>query len=270
MSSGTADSPSSWLDRLHLSWALKLLSSSIGQKLVMAITGLLLCGFLVGHLAGNLLLFKGERDFNEYADWIHHQKVLPLVEAGLFLLFLAHIYLAFSTARQNTAARHTPYTMKHSKVYSRVAIAPARTWMFLSGSIVLGFVLLHLADLRVGIRPDLPIEGETPNFQNVVTVLSNPISRTVYFVGSIILGFHLSHGFASAFRTLGLAHPKYTPTVNVLSIVFAVVIGAGFASLPVIVPELYSVQKQTAPAETAARLPGAAAANGSAEKAAHE
>jgi succinate dehydrogenase / fumarate reductase cytochrome b subunit len=176
----------------------------------MGVTGLLLCGFLVAHLAGNMLLFVGEKSFNEYAHALHAQwELLAIAEAGLLLLFLAHIYLAFATTIGNLKARTNTYTLRQTKVPGR--IIGANSWMFISGSVVLGFVILHLIDLRFALRSgiDYLVESDPgAPFHNTVAVLSNPLSRVIYFVGVIVLGVHLSHGFSSAFQSVGFNHPK--------------------------------------------------------------
>ena len=238
----TVQSKTGLIGWLGLTWLLRLLSSSIGQKFVMGLTGLLLCGFLVAHLAGNLLLFAGAKPFNDYAHALHAQwELLAVAEAGLLLLFVAHVYLAFATTIGNYKARTESYVLKQTKVPGR--IIGANSWMFASGAVVLGFVILHLIDLRfAGLRSSIKyLEESDPEapFRNTVAVLSNPISRAVYFVGVIILGVHLSHGFASAFQSLGLNHPKYTPLIKILGKIFAVVIAIGFASIVVFVPGLW-------------------------------
>ena len=207
----------------------------------MGLTGLLLCGFLVAHLAGNLLLFMGAKPFNEYAHALHSQwEFLAVAEFGLVVLFLAHVYLAVSTTLGNYRARRDFYVLKQSKVPGR--IIGANSWMFASGSVVLGFVILHLIDLRLGLRSSLHYLPETDleaPFKNTLAALSDPISRVVYFVGVIILGVHLSHGFASAFQSLGLNHPKYTPLIKIIGKIFGVIIAVGFASIVVFVPGMW-------------------------------
>lgn len=253
MGTATAEPKGSLLEKLNLLWAHCLITSSIGRKFVMGVTGLLLCGFLVGHLAGNLLLFAGQHEFDKYAAWIHNNELTPLAELGLLVLFLAHVYLAFVTTLENREARKVAYARKESKIPERSLAFPPSNWMFLSGSIVLLFVLLHLADLRMGVRPDIAYpewnEEAPPMYVMTVRVLSNPVSRVIYILGTIFLGFHLSHGFSSAFQSLGLSHPKYTPLIKSIGILFAVVIGAGFAALPVLVPELAPREQVVAPAE---------------------
>jgi succinate dehydrogenase / fumarate reductase cytochrome b subunit len=241
MEMGSARPKAGLIDWVGLRWFFQLLSSSIGQKFVMGITGLMLCGFLVAHLAGNLLLFAGAEWFNDYAHKLHEQwELLILAETGLFLLFVAHIYLAFSTSIGNAKARDEQYAVKQNKVRGRVL--NANSWMFASGAVVLGFILLHLVDLRLAAEGfnlrGLDYAGKSP-FDTTVMILSNPVSRVVYIIGSIVLGIHLSHGFASAFQSLGLNHPKYMPLIKVIGRIFAIVIAIGFASLALFVPEIW-------------------------------
>jgi succinate dehydrogenase / fumarate reductase, cytochrome b subunit len=229
------------IDQVGLRWFFRLLSSSIGQKFVMGITGLLLCGFLAAHLAGNLLLFAGAEWFNDYAHKLHEQwELVAVAEAGLVVLFLAHIYLAFATSFGNAQARDEQYAIKQPKVRGRVI--GANTWMFASGAVVLGFVLLHLVDLRLGLRPGMKYLHESdPSapFKNTLMILSNPVSRVFYTIGAIILGIHLSHGFASAFQSLGLNHPKYMRLIKIVGLLFSVAIAVGFASIALFVPEIW-------------------------------
>ena len=242
MTDSTAQYKRGLLGYLGLNWFFRLLSSSIGQKFVMGVTGLLLSGFLVAHLAGNLLLFAGAKPFNEYAHALHAQwELIAVAEFGLVILFLAHVYLAVVTTIGNYRARREFYVMKQTKVPGR--IIGANSWMFASGSVVLGFVILHLIDLRMGLRSSLryfpdPEAFDAP-FHNTLAALSDPISRVVYFVGVIILGVHLSHGFASAFQSLGLNHPKYTPLIKLIGKIFGVIIAVGFASIVVFVPGMW-------------------------------
>lgn len=244
MGSSTVEPKPSVVEKLNLKWALRLLSSSIGRKFVMGVTGLLLCGFLVVHLAGNLLLFGGQPGFDRYAHNLHEFELLPLAEAGLLVLFLAHIYLAFTTAKDNTAARSVEYAVKQSKLPKGVInFPPPSNWMFASGAVVLGFLLLHMVDMRMKVRPFIDYHAEEYAFYNTILILSNPYSRLVYLIGIVFLGFHLSHGFSSAFQSLGLSHPKYTPTIKLLGLVFAIAIAVGFASIVIVVPGLNHVQE---------------------------
>ena len=113
------------------------------------------------------------------------------------------------------------------------------SWMFLSGSIILIFLIVHMIDMKLHLNPAVTYTVETPEgvveadpYSIIVQVLGS-WSAAVYIIGTIILGFHLSHGFWSAFQSLGLNHPKYTPWIKKFAILFAAVIAIGFASLPI-------------------------------------
>lgn len=219
-----------------MNWLIKALSSSIGKKFVMALTGLLLCGFLVVHLAGNLLLYVGAGAYNKYAHTLHSQEwFVKIAEGGLVVLFGAHILLALSTWSENRRARRNSYLTKTSKLEAIDTAfgAPfsAENWMFWSGFIVLGFLIVHLSDFTLGLRLQGP-EGEEP-FDKAVRILHDNTSFWVYLVGSLVLGIHLMHGFASAFQSLGVNHSKYNRAVRWLGIAFGIAIGIGFALFPI-------------------------------------
>jgi succinate dehydrogenase / fumarate reductase cytochrome b subunit len=196
----------------------------------MALTGLLLIAFVIIHLAGNLLLYVGFQDYNNYAHALHSKPAFVLVaEIGLLALFAAHILIAVQLTRENRSARAVGYQMRRSK-QARTAATPSAL-MFVSGAILLGFILLHLADFRFHLHNPGP-EGEEP-FAKALRLLQDPISAGVYFLGSLFLGWHLIHGFQSAFQSLGWNHSKYTPLVKKLGILLAVMVAIGFASFPV-------------------------------------
>lgn len=218
-------------------WIMTLLSSSIGQKFVMGITGLLLCGFLVVHLAGNLLVYVGADAYNKYAKELHSMMLLPVAETGLFLLLFAHIALAFKLTSDNRKARQITYHEKQSKIqeppsiFGLTPMGRTSSWMFISGSIILIFLIMHMIDMKLHLNPTVDYKDQSP-YGIIVQVLGSGLSAPIYIVGTLVLGFHLSHGFWSAFQSLGLNHPKYTPLIKKLAILFAIVIAAGFVSLP--------------------------------------
>jgi succinate dehydrogenase / fumarate reductase, cytochrome b subunit len=210
-----------------------MLSSSVGKKFVMGVTGLLLCLFLVVHLAGNLLMYAGPEVYNRYAHTLHSQgALLKIVEVILYILFLAHILLAFYTTQQNRDARGQQYLIKRSKL----DVAPHTTswpmhpeaWMFTSGAIVLLFLIVHLSDFAWEIRLTGP-PGEEP-FHKAIRILQNNVTGVIYLVGVVILAIHLWHGFASAFQSLGITHPRYAAIIKWCGVLFAVVMGLGFVS----------------------------------------
>ena len=218
-----------------MSWLIRALSTSIGQKFVMGITGLLLCGFLVAHLGGNLFLFVGEEAYNDYAHALHKQEaLLKVAEVGLVVLFLLHIALAIVTARNNKKARQSSYAVTESKQTGRVVPGGASSWMFVTGAVVLGFLIVHLIDFTFEWRPDIDYQkfAESP-YEKAKALLKTPLSMCVYAIGCLALGLHLSHGFGSAFQSLGLNHPKYKSAIRNASIGFGCVIAVGFISFVV-------------------------------------
>lgn len=213
---------------------IRALSSSIGKKLLMGITGLALCGFLVVHLSGNFLLYVGAEQYDAYAHALHSQKILlPIAETGLFILLILHIALGIITARENWAARAVPYDTQRSKVTETISKgAPnfASKYMFVTGLFVLMFLLVHLGHFKFGVIDAGP--GGLTEYANAARILSQGFTHVVYLIGTLVLGFHLLHGFQSAFQSLGINHPKYTKPIKILGILFAMTISLGFASFP--------------------------------------
>jgi succinate dehydrogenase / fumarate reductase cytochrome b subunit len=201
------------------------LASSIGRKIVMGLTGLLLVGFLVEHLHGNLkLLEDGDgRAFDEYVAFLGgFGPLLLLAELGLAALFLAHIYLAFRLTLENFQARRQKYAVRNN----RGAITLGSATMFYTGALILGYLIKHLLDFRFHARFfDAPAAL-------VKETLSQPRHGVVYIAAALIVGVHLSHGFKSAFQSLGVGHPRLYPLLHKLGILVAVLFALGFASIP--------------------------------------
>lgn len=218
---------------------LQACSTTIGQKYLMAMTGLLLCGFLVVHLAGNLLLYVGPRAYNAYAHALHEQEALVKIgEGGLIVLFGVHIALAFRTSRENRNARHKSYYLKESKIKDRIGLVRPETWMLISGVIVLVFLIWHLIDFTFELRESIvPVSGlkydKLEPYDKARILLQNPPTVILYAVGSAILGFHLAHGTGSAFQSLGWNRRQVKPLLRWGSIIFAAVLGVGFLSFPI-------------------------------------
>jgi len=207
-------------------WLKQLFGSSIGKKLWMALTGLLLLGFLVLHLAENLLLYA-DRDgstFDGYVHWLTSFAWIPLAEIALAALFLAHIVQAVRVHLQNRSARRTPYALDPGHGGRTLA----STSMLVTGSVVLLFVILHLVQFRFApeARRELMTELVRSEFEK-------PLVLGAYLLGLIALAIHLSHGLQSALQSLGLAHPRFTPWLQKLSVALAVVLALGFATFPI-------------------------------------
>jgi succinate dehydrogenase / fumarate reductase cytochrome b subunit len=146
------------------------------------------------------------------------------------VLFVAHLIIAVVTTLENKSARKQEYDVKQSKQGTPLLTFFPHNWMWITGVIVLGFILLHLSDFRLEWRNAGP-EGEEP-FDKAVRLLKDPITFCGYILGVVVLGLHLSHGFASAFQSLGLSHPKYNKFIKCAGTTFAVIVAVGFASFP--------------------------------------
>jgi succinate dehydrogenase / fumarate reductase cytochrome b subunit len=202
----------------------RFFSSSIGRKVIVGLAGLLLCGFLVAHLAGNLFLFVGEPAFNHYAEFLQHNELLPLAELGLVVLFGLHILVSLKLRYENKQARPVGYESAQSKG----GRTPGSRTMIWTALLVLAFVLVHLKTFRFG-----DDSGPAGLYGLVMTWFANPLYVGFYVVAMIALGLHLSHGIQSAFQTLGVNHPRYTPLIRKLGPAFALIVCGGFAAIPI-------------------------------------
>lgn len=221
---------------------IRALSSSVGQKLLMATSGLSLVGFLVVHLAGNLQLYAGEDVFNAYAAKLHSLgPILGIAEVGLFAMFALHIGLAVSTAAMNRTARGSAYAMKQTK--QGLFVLPsggASSWMMVTGVLIFIFLVSHILDMKLkkGLGVDysaaLDASGEATNsFQAVKAVLQHPAHAVLYIVCIIALGIHLSHGIRSALQTFGLHHRNWNFIFRWSGFLLAWAIAGGFISVVV-------------------------------------
>jgi len=212
-----------------LNWFGRFCSSSIGKKTLMALTGLGLIGFLIAHLAGNLTLFAdgdGEA-FNHYAEVLESNPLLPIAEIGLLILFVAHIALGLAVSRGNREAREDRYQVRATKGKQTLASGS----MLITGLIVGVFLVIHIIDFRVAkLMGDESVQDLALAVKNR---LASPAGASIYLVGVISLGVHLSHAFKSAFQTLGVNHPRYSPLIEKVGIGLAVVLFIGFASFPI-------------------------------------
>lgn len=211
-----------------LNWLTAALRSSVGKKFVMGFTGLFLCLFLVIHLAGNLLLFAGPEAYNEYAHKLHSMgALLVLSEIILFAAFGAHIYLAVVTTRENRAARQREYALKQSKkdAGNIIAALSAENTMFATGAVILGYLILHLLDFKFELTGSSDMADP---FAKAQFLLGNTYRAIAYAAASLFVGYHVSHGFASAFQSLGLSHPKYNRWIKCGSFAFAAAITVGY------------------------------------------
>lgn len=207
-----------------LRWLGNALASSVGKKAVMGLTGLLLVGFLLEHLHGNLKLYEEGDGFDEYVAWLQgFGPLLVVAELGLAALFLCHVFLAFRLTLENRQARSQGYAARNN----RGAQSFGSVSMFVTGSLLLAYCLKHLYDFRFdGAFFDGPADM-------VRATLSQPGNALIYVAASVVLGIHLSHGFRSAFQSLGASHPKLDAILEKAGIAVAVFFALGFGSFPV-------------------------------------
>jgi succinate dehydrogenase / fumarate reductase cytochrome b subunit len=236
----TLSLPAQILSRVPgLGLLVKVCSTTVGQKILMAISGLSLCGFLVAHLAGNLKLYAGEQSFNDYAHALHSLgPLLAAAEIGLFAMFALHIGLAISTGALNKVARGKDYFIKETKQGVSILPGGASSWMMVTGLIVLFFLVCHIVDMKLKVGPGvdyspaLNAEKIADNeYQAVKAVLSTPSRAFVYIVGLVALGIHLSHGIRSALQTLGVNHRRWNFVLQWVCVALAWTLAAGFISL---------------------------------------
>ncbi len=192
----------------------------------MGLTGLLLVAFLVEHLLGNFKLFEDPSGnaFNEYVRFFRgFGWILTVAEITLAVLFLCHIVIAIQLTLENRSAREEPYIVRSS----HGAASFGSLSMHLTGVGILGYLLKHLYDFRFDGRFFEDPAGI------VKRTLSNPAHAIVYIGAALLVGLHLSHGFRSAFQSIGVAHPKWTPLLEALGKVLAILFALGFASFPI-------------------------------------
>ncbi|MFO7784557.1 MAG: succinate dehydrogenase cytochrome b subunit [Thermodesulfobacteriota bacterium] len=209
-----------------MSWIISTLTSSIGKKLMMALTGLSFLLFLAVHLGGNLTLFGGAGLFNSYADHLH--SLGPLVSAaelGLLFLALLHIITGVTLFVENLRARPQRYRVNRNAGGRTVGSAT----MPYTGALILAFVVLHLIQFHFADRSD------TTLYRIVSDAFSSPFIVILYIFAMITVAFHVSHGFWSLFQTLGANHPKYMPFVEKLGTAAALVFGIGFGTIPLFI-----------------------------------
>jgi succinate dehydrogenase / fumarate reductase cytochrome b subunit len=209
--------------------ALRFWDSTIGKKAVMAVTGVVLAGFVVGHLLGNLQIFLGPDRFNGYA---HALKSLPellwAVRITLIVSVFAHIWSSIQLAVVKSEARPVSYVRSKSIVSSYAS----RT-MYMSGPIIAAFVIYHLMQFTFGVGGTPYMESDP--YGNVINGFRVPAVSLFYILAMLLLCLHLRHGLSSIVQTLGLTQPRYTPQLKALAVIIATLIFFGFVSIPVAV-----------------------------------
>lgn len=226
-------------------WIINFLLSSIGRKIIMSLTGLFLCLFLVIHLLGNLQLLvdDGGEAFNTYAYIMTHNPLIKFISIANYFFIGLHAVVGILLFFVNRNAKGTNYAVK-----TKANASMASKNMALLGTLILAFLFIHMGDFWLKMKmakwyPDadwLPVaQSEALSHEvidlyvRVTAAFDNIWLVIAYLIGQLILSFHLWHGFASAFQTLGLRHKKYTPLISGLGKAFAILIPLGFAIIPI-------------------------------------
>lgn len=217
-------------------WVVSFYRSAIGKKAVMAVTGIMLFGFVLMHMAGNLKLFLGPDAINHYGEWLREvgEPALPrggallIARAVLLMAVVLHIDAAVRLTRMNQKARPVDYRKREYE-----AASYASRTMRWGGVIILLFVLYHLAHFTWGtVHPDFRT-GDV--YHNIVTGFSVPWVSGIYIAANLALGFHLYHGLWSMFQSLGWNHPRFNHWRRNFAIAFALVVTLGNIALPLAV-----------------------------------
>jgi succinate dehydrogenase / fumarate reductase cytochrome b subunit len=207
---------------------LGFVSTTVGLKLIMGLSGAALVGFVVAHFVGNALVWFGPEAINAYSRMLHASgELLWLARIGLLVAVIAHIASALKLAAKNSSARPQGYRKKRDHVTNYAA----RT-MIWSGPILLGFILFHLAHLTLGVTPGNYEHSETDVYSNVIHGFSIPWVTGLYVVSMLALGNHLFHGTWSMFQSLGLNHPTYNHKLMRLALGITVFVTLGDIAIP--------------------------------------
>lgn len=216
-----------------MGWFTQFLNSSIGKKFTMAITGSFLIIFLIVHLIGNITLFFGPDAFNGYVSALDVVKpLIRVIELVLLAAFLLHIFNGLRLWLENKRARgNEKYQVSGSSENSTLF---SRT-MFVTGSIVFIFLVLHLATFfwRFNFYDPAGLADNHLYFDIVVSFFQIWWYVALYVIAVLLLGFHINHGFQSAFQTFGWNHKKYFPLIKKIGTIYAIIMAVGFASMPI-------------------------------------
>ncbi|MBL0172441.1 MAG: succinate dehydrogenase cytochrome b subunit [Gemmatimonadaceae bacterium] len=201
--------------------------STIGKKIVMAVTGIIGILFVIGHMSGNLLMFKGQDAMHHYALLLRtSMPLLYVVRSVLLAAVVLHAVSAYQLTMRARAARPDDYAVRKPQVTTLAA--KTLRW---GGVLLLAFIVFHLLQLTLGVVH--PRFTHLDPYNNVVIGLSNPFVAALYIVAMLALAMHLYHGIWAVVRTLGMARPSTQPLKRTVALVVAVVVAAGFLIIPI-------------------------------------
>jgi succinate dehydrogenase / fumarate reductase cytochrome b subunit len=205
-------------------------SSSVASKILIGLTGLALFAYLILHIAGNALVFFGPAIFNQYSHTLLSNPLIPVIEIGLVIVFVIHVYKTVRMFLANQQARPAGYVRKTSAGrQSRKSLASST--MIASGLWLLLFVIIHVRQFKYGTEYDAG--GIRDLYRLEMENFANPLLVAFYVLSMVVVGSHLWHGIASAFQSLGADNPRWTPRLLSAGKVMAVAIAFGFAIIAV-------------------------------------
>ena len=201
------------------------------MKILIGVTGLALVLYLIIHIAGNLMVFGGPSLFNKYAYTLEGNPLIPVIEIGLVLIFFVHVYKTITMFLSNQQARPTRYAMKKRADYTSRKSFASSTMIF-TGLWLLIFIIIHVKAFRYG--TEYPwAEGGRDLYRLEIENFANPLIVVFYVLSMLVVGSHLWHGASSAFQSLGLDNPRWTPRIRATGKVLAIVIAGGFITIAV-------------------------------------
>lgn len=225
-----------------MSWFIKFITSSLGQKLVMSLTGLFLILFLLVHLLGNMQLFWNDDGyaFNAYTKFMTHNPLIEAIAILLYIFIILHTIQGILLWIQNRRSRGPQaYAVKVTKTTGTNSFASKN--MARLGILIFVFLAIHMGDfwwkMKNGAAPIVQYEGEDYQDLYTVVVASFQVEWIVilYVISMLGLYYHLLHGFQSAFQTLGINHKKYTPAIKTIGWVYSILVPLLFAIMPIYV-----------------------------------
>jgi succinate dehydrogenase / fumarate reductase, cytochrome b subunit len=219
-----------------MDWIVQTFRSTIGRKVIMALTGLFMCTFLVIHLIGNLQLLKDDAGmaFNIYAAFMTSNPLIKIISYGNYAIILLHVFDGLLLTLHNRSARPVQYAYSQPK--------EGASWssrnMGILGTLILVFIVIHMKnfwyEMHFGSLDYAVYRGENYKdlYKVVMFAFQNPVYVAFYVFSMFAIGFHLVHGFASAFQSLGLHHSKYNQLIKTIGYGFAVIIPVLYALIP--------------------------------------
>jgi succinate dehydrogenase / fumarate reductase cytochrome b subunit len=203
----------------------RFFGSSVGTKILIGATGLGLVIYLLVHIAGNVMVFLGQDAFNQYAATLAGNPLIPAIEVALLVIFLIHIYRTVAMYLANRKARPTPYVVK-KRAGPPSRKSAASSTMILTGLWLLAFIIIHVKTFRFGEHYER--NGVVDLYRIEMETFASPLTVAFYVVSMLLVGSHLWHGASSAFQSLGLENPKWTPRILAAAKVLAAGIAGGF------------------------------------------